>query len=300
MTRTVLLTGASGGLGTASTIELTRRGWKVIAAVRSIDDEFAPLRDATAGHPGDVQPLLLDLLEDASIVAAAQQLAAVPLDAVVHNAGVGAFATFEDTPIEAWQTIFQVNLLGPMRLTALLLPSMRARGSGRIVAVSSYTARLGIPFASVYGASKAGLERWIETLAVELKSFGISAHALETGMFDTPMVNGPKPPQDPHSPYRHVYDRLEPYRGRMISTAKPPKQFATVLADTLEAKNPLILRPFGTDAHALYAAQRLLPSRFMPALFGLAFRQDRRPRLRLRITDGDEVPPVAQIRTDLD
>ena len=71
MTHTVLLTGASGRLGTASTIELSRRGWKVIAAVRSIDDEFAPLRDATAGHPGDVQPLLLDLLEDTSIVAAA-------------------------------------------------------------------------------------------------------------------------------------------------------------------------------------------------------------------------------------
>ena len=60
MSRTVILTGASGGLGTASTIELTRRGWNVIAAVRSIDDEFDPLREATAGHPGDVHPLLLD------------------------------------------------------------------------------------------------------------------------------------------------------------------------------------------------------------------------------------------------
>ena len=207
------------------------------------------------------------LFDDASIAAAAAQLAAVPLDAVVHNAGVGAFATFEDTPVDAWQAIFQVNLLGPMRLTALLLPSMRARGFGRIVAVSSYTARPGIPFASVYGASKAGLERWIEALAVELRSFGISAHALETGMFDTPMVKGPKPPQDPDSPYRRVYDRLEPHRERMISTAKSPDQFATVLADTLEAKNPPILRLVGADARALYTVQRLLPSRLMPALF---------------------------------
>ena len=98
----------------------------------------------------------------------------MPLDALVHNAGVGAFRTFEDTPQEAWRETFQVNLFGPMRLTAGLLPAIRARGFGRIVAVASYTARLGIPFTSIYGASKAGLERWIETLAVELYPFGLS------------------------------------------------------------------------------------------------------------------------------
>ena len=87
-------------------------------------------------------------------------------------------------------------------------------------------------------------------------------------------MNGPKPPQDPHSPYRRDYDRLEPYRERMISTAKPPEQFVTVLVGTLEAKNPPILRPVGADARAPYTMQRLLPSRLMPALFRLAFRAD--------------------------
>jgi NAD(P)-dependent dehydrogenase (short-subunit alcohol dehydrogenase family) len=118
---------------------------------------------------------------------------------------------------------------------------MRARGFGRILAVSSYTARLGIPFASIYGASKAGLERWIETLAVELHPFGLLAHALEVGMF-------------------------------IARAAKPPATFAKVLADTIEAKNPPILRPVGVDAWALYLAQRLLPSRLAPALLRLAFR----------------------------
>lgn len=116
MSRTVLLTGASGGLGTASTTDLTRRGWNVIAAVRSMDDEFAPLRDAIAHHPGDVQPLLLDLLDDPSIDDAAAQLAAIPLDAIVHNAGVGAFATFEDTPVDAWQAILGPRQPLPPRL----------------------------------------------------------------------------------------------------------------------------------------------------------------------------------------
>ena len=273
MTRRVLLTGSSGGLGRASTIELCRRGWHVIAAVRSLEEEYAPLEDAVRGCIGGVEPLLLDLVDETSIDAAGHELSRVPLDAIVHNAGLGAFGSFEDTPCEAWKAIFQVNLLGPMRITALLLPSMRARGSGRIVAVSSYTARIGIPFASVYGASKAGLERWIETLAVELHSFGLSAHVLEVGMFATDMVTEPKPTPDPATPYRRVYDRLEPHRERIIARfAKPPEAFATVLADTLEAKSPPIMRPVGTDAYALCAAQRFLPSRMMPALMRLAFR----------------------------
>jgi NAD(P)-dependent dehydrogenase (short-subunit alcohol dehydrogenase family) len=272
--RVVVLTGASGGLGRASTVELCRRGWHVIAAVRSLETEFVPLLEAVSDCCGAVEPLLLDLLDESSIDDAGAKLADVPLDAVVHNAGVGAFGAFEDTPFTQWQAIFQVNLLGPMRLTARLLPSMRARGSGRIVAVSSYTARIGIPFASVYGASKAGLERWIETLGVELHSFGLSAHALEVGMFATDIVTESKPPQNPDTPYRRIYDRLEPHRERITtSSAKPPEAFARALADTLEAKNPPILRPVGGDAYALYLAQRLLPSRLMPALLRLVFRQ---------------------------
>ena len=271
MSGVVLLTGASGGLGKASVTELCRRGWNVIAATRS-QAEFDAL-ERTAGRSVQLEPVILDLLDEDSIQAAARHLADAPLDAIVHNAGLGAFGTFEDTPSAEWRAIFQVNVLGPMALTAALLPAMRARGSGRIVGVASYTARLGIPFASVYGASKAGLERWLETLAVELGSFRISAHILEVGMFATPMVTGPKPTNDPNTPYRRAYDRLEPHRERIIARgAKPPEQFAKVLADTLEAKRPPLLRPVGADARALYLAQRFLPSGLMPAVFRLAFR----------------------------
>src|SRR5271165_1230920 len=129
MSRVVLLTGASRGLGRASTVELCRRGWHVIAAVRSYESGFVPLEAAVSGYSGELEPLVLDLLDESSIDDAAAKLAGVSLDAVVHNAGLGAFGTFEDTPCEEWHKIFQVNLLGPMRLTAQLLPSMRARGS---------------------------------------------------------------------------------------------------------------------------------------------------------------------------
>ena len=122
--RIVLLTGASGGLGTASTVELCRRGWQVIAAVRSIEEEFTPLKREVSGSNGGLEPLVLDLLHETSIDDAAAALADVPLDAVVHNAGLGAFTTFEDTPADLGRDILQVNLLGPMRLTAQLLPSM--------------------------------------------------------------------------------------------------------------------------------------------------------------------------------
>ena len=92
-------------------------------------------------------------------------------------------------------------------------------------------------------------------------------------MFATEMVIGQKPPQEADTPYRWIYDRLEPYRERIIaSAAKPPAAFAKVLANTLEAKNPPILRPVGMDAYALYFAQRFLPSRSTAALLRLALR----------------------------
>ena len=272
MSGVVLLTGASGGLGKASVTELCRRGWNVIAATRS-QAEFDAL-ERSAGRTAQLEPVILDLLDEDSIQAAARHLADAPLDAIVHNAGLGASGTFEDTPSAEWRAIFQVNVLGPMALTAALLPAMRARGSGRIVGVASYTARL---WASRSHPCTARPRRaWSggsRRLRLSSAPSGSRPTSSKSGMFATPMVTGPKPTNDPNTPYRRAYYRLEPHRERIIARgAKPPEQFAKVLADTLEAKRPPLLRPVGADARALYLAQRFLPSGLMPAVFRLAFR----------------------------
>ena len=149
-----------------------------------------------------------------------------------------------------------------MHLTELLLPGMRERRRGRIVAVGSFSGRLALPLSSVYGASKAGLEKWIESLAVEIHQFGLSAHVLETGMFDTDMIQGNDVPEAV-GPYGPMYANFSARRDGVVAKAKPGSQFAKVLADTLEKKSPPVLKHVGADAVAFYHVQRIVPMRMI-------------------------------------
>ena len=139
--RSVVITGASRGLGLASAIHLYQQGWQVVAAMRSVDAGLARLRAATGAAPDDPRLIgvKLDLTDLASIPATASAIEAAvgAPDVLVHNAGLAAAGSAEDTPLEAWQQLFATNVFGPVALTQALLPGMRAKGRGRIVAVSS-------------------------------------------------------------------------------------------------------------------------------------------------------------------
>ncbi|WP_170874458.1 SDR family NAD(P)-dependent oxidoreductase [Mycobacterium sp. IS-1264] len=255
--RTAVITGASRGLGRLSAAELALRGWQVVAAMRSPERDGASLVQEV-GRAGEIELLKLDLVDSASIEAAARQLADRPVDALVHIAGLAPAAAFEDTSREERVSTFQTNLLGPMHLTALLLPGMRERGIGRIVAVASLAARVGMPLSSVYGASKAALEKWIESLAVEIHQFGLSAHVLEAGMFDTEMILNNDVPEAV-GPYGPMYANFSERRASVVARARPAAKFATALADTLEKQSPPVLELVGVDAVAVYYLQRLIP-----------------------------------------
>src|SRR6516164_7681650 len=133
----VVITGASRGLGLASAIHLYNRGWRVVGAMRSPQAGLERLRAATGAGADDPRlvGVQLDLDDPESIAAAAktikQQLGAP--DVVVHNAGIAAVGSVEEMPVSGWKQIFSTNLLGPVALTRVLLPSMRAAGRGRIV-----------------------------------------------------------------------------------------------------------------------------------------------------------------------
>jgi NAD(P)-dependent dehydrogenase (short-subunit alcohol dehydrogenase family) len=139
--RSVVITGASRGLGLASATHLYQQGWHVIAAMRSVDKGLEKLRAATGATANDPRLIgvKLDLADSVSISEAARAIenAVGAPDVIVHNAGVAAAASAEETPAKVWQEIFATNLFGPVALTNALLPSMRAKGRGRIVAVSS-------------------------------------------------------------------------------------------------------------------------------------------------------------------
>src|SRR5262245_60738954 len=166
--RSVVITGASRGLGLASAIYLYTLGWRVVAAMRSPDAGFERLRAATGAAADDPRLVCvrLDLDDPASITAAAAAIAnavGAP-DALVHNAGIAAVGCVEEMPFDVCERLFRTNLFGPIRLTKELLPTMRAAGRGRIVVISSQGGIRGMPSISAYSATKGALERWAEAL----------------------------------------------------------------------------------------------------------------------------------------
>ena len=264
--RTVVITGASRGLGLASAALLYRRGWRVIAAMRSVDAGLERLRAATGASGADARlvPVRLDLADEESVVAAAAEITAVAgaPDAVVHNAGIAVAGCSEELPARAWHSLLATNLLGPVALTGQLLPSMRAARGGRIVVVSSMIGLHGFPGAAPYSAAKSALERWAEALAGEVAPFGLGVTVLITGTFDTEIITDAIPDyRDFDGPYARQNQAID-QRGRSaVRFAAPPERFARGLARALDGTAPFARVPVGRDARLMLLAHRLLPAR---------------------------------------
>ncbi len=187
-----LVTGASRGIGRAIAEDRCAHGWAVGAVAR---DEAA-LRDLVQSVPaGSVCPLVADVTDFASMTRAVSELVdrfGVP-DLVVANAGVlGAVgATWEVDPDQWWREL-EVNVRGVMVTVRAALPAMVARGSGRVVIMSSGLGRKPSPWSSAYGASKAAVAHLASSLAVELEGRGIAAFAISPGMVRTDMTQWPE------------------------------------------------------------------------------------------------------------
>src|SRR5215472_4614924 len=241
--RSVVITGASRGLGLASATHLYALGWRVVAAMRSPDPGLERLRAATGDAAGDARliSVRLDLEDPVSITAAAKVIeeAVGAPDALVHNAGIAAVGCVEEMPFEVWERLFRTNLFGPVRLTKELLPSMRAAARGRIVVISSQGGVRGMPSISAYSASKGALERWAEALAEEIAPFGLGVTILVSGTFKTEILTE----QTPHhgnlkGPYAAHYAGIDRTGRLMMRLANPPERFAAALAGVLDERAP--------------------------------------------------------------
>jgi NADP-dependent 3-hydroxy acid dehydrogenase YdfG len=170
----VLITGASKGVGRAIAIELAHRGHRVIATARQ--------PETLADLPVD-QRLRLDVTDQDSVDQAVR--AAGEVDVLVSNAGATVRAPLESVPLAEVDRLYQLNTLGALRVTQAVLPAMRERGSGRLVFVSSIQGRLVLPIIGPYGASKWALEAIAETLSIETRHFGISVSIVQPGAVAT-------------------------------------------------------------------------------------------------------------------
>jgi NAD(P)-dependent dehydrogenase (short-subunit alcohol dehydrogenase family) len=181
MTKTVLITGCSTGLGRLTARHFAAQGWNVVATMRKPEPSLA------AEFPDRILVEALDVADPASVQAAVQ--AGVErfggLDAVVNNAGVTIVSIFEATPGNAIRRIFDTNVFGVMNVIQATVPRLRARGGGAIVNVSSGVGIAAVPLLSLYTASKQAVEGLSESLSYELESQNIRVKLVEPGAMRT-------------------------------------------------------------------------------------------------------------------
>ena len=252
MQKTIFITGASTGLGRATTLHFAQRGWNVIATMRTPDDgaDLAALEGVTV--------LPLDVTDPAQIKSTvAEALKLHDVDVVFNNAGYGLAGPLEGMTDEQMVRQIDTNLLGVMRVTQGFLPHLRARGSGLIVTTTSIGGLVTFPFNSAYHATKWALEGWSESLAFELKRFGIGVKTVSPGGISTDFA-GRSLVITQHEAYAEDIARTfatftDPARRTNSSTAE---QIAEVVYEAVTDGKEQLRYLAGADAKATYA-QRL-------------------------------------------
>ncbi|HLP85786.1 MAG TPA: SDR family NAD(P)-dependent oxidoreductase [Phycisphaerales bacterium] len=179
------ITGCSSGFGKSLALEALTRGYHVIATARDVTS----LASLQAAHPGQCTVEQLDVTDARQCEdVIARTIATRGIDVLINNAGRGMLASVEDSAEAAARANFEVNFFAPMRLSQLVTPHMRQRGSGSIVMMSAAAAINNYPGFGVYGASKCALEGLAESLKAELAPFGIKVMIVQPGPFRTEFI----------------------------------------------------------------------------------------------------------------
>lgn len=240
----VLITGASKGIGRAVALTLAERGHRVIATARR--------PETLADLPVD-QRLRLDVTDQESVDQAVRD--AGHIDVLISNAGDTVRAPLESVPLAEVDRLFQLNTLGALRVAQAALPAMRERGAGRLLFVSSIQGRLVLPMIGPYAASKWALEALAETLAIEAGHFGVKVSIVQPGAVSSGGGERAKVFLRDDDPYGPLYAALPALRGESIT----PEDVAAAVADTIEHPEPPLRVPVGEPAERALKARKEAP-----------------------------------------
>ncbi len=251
----VLITGCSTGIGLHASVAFGRNGDTVVATMRNTSKADA-LRKAAADAGIEVEVLELDVTDDASARSAVNEVLARHgrIDVLVNNAGVGLSGAIEDFPEDQARASLETNFWGPVRMVRLVLPTMRAQGSGVIVNISSITGRLpSFPCYGFYAAGKHALGAMSESLAAEVAPFGIRVLCVEPGYYLTNLtdtVDTLGAQLDPSSPYVDLsHFMLDFTKDALVNGGDPADVAAAVVAAVADDASPLHIH-VGADAEA--------------------------------------------------
>jgi NAD(P)-dependent dehydrogenase (short-subunit alcohol dehydrogenase family) len=260
-TRTVLITGGSGGVGSALAAALANDGWRVFATARDPNKI-----ERTKRGDGEVIPIALELTDDDSIASAAatirERCGERGLDGLVNNAGVIVQGPLELVPASELRRQFEINVLGQIAVTQALLPQLRA-ARGRIVNLGAPTGRVAIPLMGPIGASKAALHFLNDALRMELRHQGIAVSLVVPGALETEIfakASAAAEAAGPASPEaERLYAPLVRKSAERLKEMKPAPVDATVKAirRALTERRPKARYTAGSDARQVELVRRL-------------------------------------------
>lgn len=266
--RSVLVTGASTGIGRATALRLDGSGWRVFAGVRKEADAEG-LRQVASPS---LVPVILDVTDSAQIAAAAVQIERESdgegLDGLVNNAGVAVPGPLETIPLEDLRHQLEVNLVAYVAVTQAMLPQIR-RAEGRIVFLASIGGRIAFPFGGPYHASKFATEAIGDVFRQELRPWGIEVAIIEPGSIDTPIWERGQDKAEEieaKSPQTNLLygAALDKFRKVIEDTAErgiPPEKVAKAISHALESSRPKTRYLVGLDAQLQARIQPLIPTR---------------------------------------
>ena len=266
MKPSVLITGASSGIGAATAERLLRRGFEVFGTSRDPDS-------VASGAPA-VHWIAMDICSEASVRAGFAQIAdrPKPLDAVVCNAGSGIFGSVEEVDLEVAQAQFDTNFFGTLRTLRAAIPAMREARRGRIVIVSSLAAHAPVPFQAHYSATKSAVDALGLALRNELHAFGIAVSLVEPGDINTDFNDAMNFGDPSQSPYGERIQRCKEVIEESLPTAPGPEVVARTIERALTARRPRVRYAVGPDSLGVPFGKRFLPDALFLRLIRARFK----------------------------
>jgi len=247
----VLITGCSSGIGLATAITVAKSGHKVYATMRK------PLRAALPSvfesELSSVKLIALDVTDDFSVKTAVNKVLGKEgkVDVLINNAGVSGLGAIEELSLDAFKKDMEINYFGTIRCIKAVLPSMRERGSGTIINISSVAGKVYSNFHGTYAPSKAAVEALSECLAQEVNNFGIRVALVEPGVTDTSIFSkGYQLPQQ--TKYPNIKRFLSMFAASVDNHVQP-EAVSNVILDIIEGRSTKFRNPATPDAEPLLA-----------------------------------------------
>jgi NAD(P)-dependent dehydrogenase (short-subunit alcohol dehydrogenase family) len=264
--KTAIVTGTSSGFGLSTSIELARKGFTVVAAMRNINKDNDLLQEARK-HGVESQIIIyeLDVTNEKSILAFQTRVvdAFGRVDVLVNNAGYAGAGFVEEISMDEYRKQFETNVFGVIAVTKVFLPVMRIQKHGCIINVSSISGKVAFPGLSPYIASKHAIEGWSESLRLEMQPFGVKVVLIEPGSYKTNIWSSGKQVAveslQSDSPYHDYMQSIERYIAEGEKGFGNPLEVARKIAAIAVMKNPVMRHPIGRGVKASIFLKNFLP-----------------------------------------